>query len=110
MKKLFNAFLGAVAISLLPSVSHAFCTAIGGVPGVFLQSGAVATNIGVRTNRIGDMVNFTSTDQKIITMALTAASTHTTVQVNGDAPTCGSVNAQGYIDGGKIVSVLVNPN
>jgi len=111
MKKLLTLLVITAAFSLLPSVSQAFCTATGGVPGVFVRPGGVATNIGVRSNRpAGAFFNFTSTDSKIITTALVSASTHTTVQINGDAATCPQVNAQNFIAGGNIVSILVNPN
>ncbi|WP_394753835.1 hypothetical protein [Crenothrix sp.] len=110
MKKLFTLLTIIATLTLLPSVSQAFCTATGGVPGVFLQRGAVATNVGVRTNRIGPLVNFTTSDSKLITTALAAATTNTTVLVAGDASSCPPLNAQGFINGGNIVSILVNPN
>ena len=97
-------------VTFMPSVSQANCTAQGGVPGVYLQKGAVATNVGVRTHRIGPLVNFTTTDSKLINTALASATTNTTVQVTGDAPVCPPVNAQGYIDGGSILAILVNPD
>ncbi len=110
MKKLHTMLAIVSTVTLLPLVSQANCTAQGGVPGVFLQRGAIATNVGVRTNRVGPLVNFTTSDSKLITMALTAATTHTTVQVTGDAPSCPPLNAQGFIDGGNILGVLVNPD
>jgi hypothetical protein len=110
MKKLLTLLAIAATVTLLPSVSQANCTATGGVPGVYVQRGAVATNIGVRTNRpVGNFFNFTTTDSKLITTALAAATTHTTVLITGDAATCPPVNAQNYIAGGNIVSILVNP-
>jgi hypothetical protein len=111
MKKSLNLLAIVAVVTLLPSVSQAFCTATGGVPGVFVRPGGIATNIGVRTNRpIGDFVNFQTTDVKLINTALAAATTHTTVQINGDATTCPLANAQGFVAGGNIVSILVNPN
>jgi hypothetical protein len=110
MKKL-PALLAIIAtVTLLPSVSQATCAKTGGVPGVFLQRGGIATNVGVRTNRIGDLFNFTTTDSKFITTAIAAATTHTTVLVTGDATVCPPLNAQGFINGGNILNILVNPN
>lgn len=111
MKKLLTLLAIVATVTLLPSVSQANCTAKGGVPGVFVQRGAVATNIGVRTNRpVGNFFNFTTTDSKLITTALAAATTHTTVLVTGDATVCSPLNAQGFIAGGNVLSILVNPD
>jgi low affinity Fe/Cu permease len=107
----YTSMLAIIAMAtLLPSVSQANCSAKGGVPGVYVQKGAVATNVGVRTNRIGPLFNFSTTDSKLINTALAAATTNTTVLVAGDAPVCPPVNAQGYIEGGSILAILVNPD
>ena len=109
MKELLTLLAATVAlISLLPSASEAACIATGTVPRVNI-SGSSDSSVGVRDNGASTtFFNFTTSNAKLINAALVAEASHITVQVVGNAASCGPVIG-GVSAGGAIVSILVSP-
>ena len=108
MRKLLTLLAATVAFSsLLPSVSQATCTAIGTIPRIFVQS--AITNVGVRANGgATTFFNFTTSASVFIDASLVSEASHITVQINGNASSCGPVIG-GVSQGGTITAILVSP-
>lgn len=109
MKTLLNALTATIAVCLLPSASQATCVANGTIPRVNVQANPTATNIGVAENGPGStFFNFTTTSAAFINTAVVAGSSHISVEVTGNAASCGAP-VNGVSAGGTVISILVSP-
>lgn len=104
MKKLLTLLAITAAFSLLPSISQAVCVSTGTITRMFVPAGG-ATSMSVRGSAAGSVLfSFSTVNFNIINAALAAESSHITVSIIGDAPSC-VVGPGGFVNGGNVISI-----
>src|SRR5262245_40879684 len=100
----FAATMSTIAFCVSPSLSLANCVATGEVPRVNVKpSGTV---VALKDNNpTGPYYSFTTVNGQLVTASLIAQSSHMTVQITGNATTCGPI-AGGISNGGTILGIL----
>jgi hypothetical protein len=109
MKKFLALLTATAAFGMLPSVSWAVCVASGEISRISVNPGAITSSFFVRASAPGSVsVLFTTTDDKVVTAALTAQASHMRVTVTGNAAVCGAV-VGGIRAGGSVNTVTTAP-